>query len=54
MVYNNTEYSRFVEYGHRTQSGGRTKGARMMTSTYEDIKKELKDDVKKELIKRLK
>lgn len=62
-VLNNVEYAIHVEYGHRTRQGIKTgitgkiryvKGARMLSDTITEIRKDMKKEGKEVLIKILK
>lgn len=44
-ISNNTKYGQFVEYPHRTRSGGIVEGKYMLTETFAELEQELEKDL---------
>lgn len=52
-VYNNTEYAPYVEFGHRTRSGGWVSGRFMLRISMEEVHKQSRKVVERKLKKML-
>ena len=51
VIYNKTFYSRFVEFGHFSRSGGWVRGFFMLTKGTQNAKEILKKELKREIEK---
>lgn len=49
VIYNKTYYSRFVEFGHFSRSGGWVRGFFMLTKGTQNAKEILKKELKREI-----
>ena len=45
-VYNNTEYVRHVEWGHRTKDGGLVRGAKMLHNAVKECNDEFQNNLR--------